>query len=78
MTKLHNESRISSCLAGGKVATQAGLAGAPNFLTLCVWGVVCQWNKMFQSFNSHLSEVVSAEAAPPPKKRHKKRGKLTA
>jgi len=33
---------------------------------------------MFQSFNSHLSEVVSAEAAPPPKKRHKKRGKLTA
>jgi hypothetical protein len=33
---------------------------------------------MFQSFNSHLSEVVSAAAAPPPKKRQKKRGKFTA
>jgi hypothetical protein len=31
-----------------------------------------KWNKMIQSFNSQLSGVISAAAAPTPKKQQKK------
>jgi hypothetical protein len=69
---------------GGKLASEwncrqfARLRSGPArlafelFLNLSIWGRMWKWNKMIQSFNSQLSGVISAAAAPTPKKQQKK------